>query len=225
MTQPINRLSASNIETLKKLPEMGMGYQIITAKEADFTNEEIVVLNGQLAISRNALQNKNIIKTIAGDNFVNALNNAKEIHLTFDAAPFIKTTVPVVSEGGAFERKTAKNSISEKANGDELFVRLSAFEDDIRVDKENKCLLPGSYTTTAADALRCKQEGDDPVERYALPDDLVIQWAFYIQPGATDILQRGNVKEGFDKKGGGREAYFDKGTSIRTFIMQAKWAQ
>jgi len=161
MIDIINRLSRLNIETLKKIPETGMGYQIVKAKEINYTYKEIVVLNGQLAISRNALHYENIIKTIIGDNFVNALKSAKEINLIFDVVPFIKTIGSFVSEGKAFEKKTAKNSISEKANGDELFVRLSAFEDDIRVDKENKCLLPGSYTTTVADAMRCKDEGDD----------------------------------------------------------------
>lgn len=126
---------------MKKLPETGMGYQIVNAKGVNYTDKEIVVLNGQLAISRNALQYKNIIKALIGDNFTNALKRAKEIHLTFNVPPFIRTIGSFVSEGEPLEQKAAKDSKNEKANGDELFVRLSAFEDDIRVDKENKCLL------------------------------------------------------------------------------------
>jgi hypothetical protein len=37
------------------------------------------------------------------------------------------------------------------ANGEEIFVRLSAFDDDKRIDKINKYLRPGSYTTTTED--------------------------------------------------------------------------
>lgn len=219
----INKLSASNIEILKKLPETGMGYQIVKTKEINYISREIIVLNWQLAISPNDLQDKNIIKAITGKNFVKTLKNAKETHLIFDIIPFVKIIGSYVSEDGAFERKPARDSSSEEANGDELFVRLSAFEDDVRVDKENKCLLPGSYTTTAADALRCKLEGDDPIKRYVLPNDLPIQWAFYIQPKITDLLQRGDVKADFSKKGGGREAFFEKGTTNLTFITQNKW--
>jgi len=56
-----------------------------------------------------------------------------------------------------------------------------------------------------------------------LQNELKIQWEFYIQPNISDILQRGNVKADFNKKGGGREVYFEKGTSKRTFITQTKW--
>jgi len=101
--------------------------------------------------------------------------------------------------------KGAKDGKEETANGDELFVRLSAFEEDIRIDKKNKCLLPGSYTTTASDALRCKTEGNNPNERYALPNELPIKCAFFIQPITNDILQRGIVQEALGKKGGGRK--------------------
>ncbi len=117
----------------------------------------------------------------------------------------------------------AKEGKKENSNGDELFVRLSAFEDDLKIDKKNECLLSGSFTTTASDALKCKKVEDDPVKRYALPNELPIRWAFYIEPHPSDILQRGNVQEAFGKKGGGREVYFEKGTSIRTFITQKRW--
>lgn len=98
----------------------------------------------------------------------------------------------------------------ENVNGDELFVRLSAFEDDIRMDKTNNWLLSGSYTTTASDALKCKKENDNPVKRYALPLDLMIQWAYYVEPLSSDSLQRGWVQPDFGKKSGGREVFFKK---------------
>ena len=71
--------------------------------------------------------------------------------------------------------------------------------------------MPGSFTTTASDALKCKIEKDDPINRYALPDELMLKWAFYIQPNKTDLLPRGNVEANFGKKGGGREVYFENG--------------
>ncbi len=38
----------------------------------------------------------------------------------------------------------------------------------------------------------------------------MIAWVFYIQPKITDILQRGNLKADFNKKGKGREAFLEK---------------
>lgn len=220
----INRLSVLNIETLKKLPETGMGYQIVNTNNVNYVDKEIVVFNGQLAISINAIQYGNILKAIIGNDFVKAINAAKEIHLTiFDVIPRLKAIGSFVSENGKKESKSATDNQKENANGDELFVRLSAFKDDIRIDKEKGCLSPGSYTTTAADALRCKLENDDPIERYALPNELLIQWAFYIQPHKKDSLQKGNVAKAFGKRGNGREVYFEKGTSHRTFIAQTQW--
>jgi len=49
----------------------------------------------------------------------------------------------------------------------------------------------------------------DPIDRYALPNEIPIEWAFYIQPSINDLLLRGNVKANFGKKGGGREVYFE----------------
>ncbi len=48
-------------------------------------------------------------------------------------------------------------------------------------------------------------------------------WAFYIQPKSRDTLLRGFVQKAFGKEGGGREVYFENGTSTRTFITQSKW--
>ncbi|MEJ7681768.1 MAG: hypothetical protein WKG06_28765 [Segetibacter sp.] len=203
----INRLSRLNIENLKKLPETGMGYQIVKVNGVNYNDKDIVVLNGQLAISRDALQDKNMIKALIGDNFTNALKSAKEIHLTFNIAPYIEPIGSNVSEDDVFEQKAAKNSISENANGDELFVRLSAFEDDIRVDKENKCLLPGTFTTTASDALKCKVEKDDPVQRYALPNELTIEWAFYIQPKQGIFYNAETLRQTLVKKGRERSLF------------------
>jgi hypothetical protein len=112
----------------------------------------------------------------------------------------------------------ALNNPKESAKGDEIFVRVSAFADDRRIDFVNKKLKPGSYTTTEQDYQDCVGTHDDPIDRYALPNDEPIVWAFYIKPKSTDILQRGIVQPAFGHKGGGIEAYFDAGTSNDTFL-------
>lgn len=220
----ISKLAANNIETLLKLPETGMGYQLINAHELIYSTKQYLILNGKFAIETGNKNFNEIFNNLYGKDPESDFRKAKEIRLTIkDVITGDKRIGTFVKEGESGKGLVAKDAAGENANGDELFVRLSAFEDDIRIDKHNKCLLPGSYSTTAADALRCKTDKDNPVQRYALPNELEIKWSFHIQPFIKDTLQRGWVQPQPGKRGGGREAYFEKGTSYRTFITQTKW--
>lgn len=129
----------------------------------------------------------------------------------------------MVSEPKKENEKGAIDNPAENADGKETFVRLSAFENDRRIDKKNNCLLPGSYTTTEKDYEIGKLIHDDPVERYALPNEDEIKYAFYIRPVKTDTLQRGIVQPANGKKGGGDEIYFENGTAPGTFILQTAY--
>jgi hypothetical protein len=128
-----------------------------------------------------------------------------------------------VNESKNEKEKGALDNPKEYANGEEIFVRLSAFDDDKRIDKINKCLRPGSFTTTEDDYIVCKYMDDDPIERYALPNNDEIKFAFYIQPIKSDTLQRGRVQPANGKRGGGKEAYFANGTAKGTFKNQTPY--
>jgi hypothetical protein len=121
--------------------------------------------------------------------------------------------------------KGAKDNPKETDNGSEVFVRLSAYEQDKRIDFVNKRLTSGSYTTTKHDYYECVSINDDPVDRYALPNDEAIKWAFYIKPKTNDNLQRGIVQPAFDHEGGGIEAYFENGTSNDTYFQSKPYGQ
>lgn len=218
------KLSEINIEKLKALPETGMGYQLVNAYEVAYSTKKFLVLNGKFAVDINDNSFRQIFNHFYGKDLETDFRNAKMIHLTItDVLGSTKRIGSFVNEEETGKEQSSKDGTKENANGDELFVRLSAFENDIRIDKQNHRLLPGSYATTSSDALRCKIDKDDPIDRYALPSDLKIEWAFYIQPLQKDILQRGWVQKNFGKKGGGREVYFENGTSNSTFIAQSKW--
>lgn len=66
----------------------------------------------------------------------------------------------------------------------------------------------------------CKHTKDNPVERYALPNNDEIKFVFYIQPVKTDTLQRGIVQPANEKRGGGKEVYFELGTATDTYKGQ-----
>ena len=106
-----------------------------------------------------------------------------------------------------------------------MFVRLSAYQNDRRIDFENKRLKPGTYPTTRCDYRVCVIYKDDPVDRYALPNDEKVKWAFYVQPKTKDTLQRGIVQPAFGHDGGGIEVYFAAGTSRDTFMVMKPYGE
>ena len=121
--------------------------------------------------------------------------------------------------------KGATDNPKEYADGKEIFVRISAYEDDKRIDFAKKKLIDGTYTTTHYDYLDCLKTEDDPIDRYALPNDEKIKWAFYIQPKSLDRLQRGIVQPAFGHDGGGIEAYFENGTSENTYFDKRQYGK
>jgi len=131
----------------------------------------------------------------------------------------------VAEEEEAIRKKGAKDNPVQLANGRMAFVRLSAFYDDKRIDRVNKCIRPGSYTTTMADYLTCilPLNKFDPIDRYAIPNNDPIKWVFDIIPKAGDSFQQGVVQPDFGKKGGGVECYFEKGTSFGSFTSEAEF--
>lgn len=206
-----------------RLPETGMGYQIIdAAKSGSYLRERYIVLNSEIAIEMNGHEDGHIRKVI-NEGISKAKASATTITLSSFSVLNERQLRNYLSEPKNDNEKGAIDNPVESADGSEMFVRLSAFDDDKRIDKVNKCLRPGSFTTTSDDYLACKKSNDDPVERYALPNNDKIKWAFYIQPVRTDTLQRGTVQPANGKRGGGKEAYFEKGTANGTFLKQTEY--
>jgi hypothetical protein len=214
---------SSEESILLQSPETGMGYQVIEATKINsYTRQKFIVLNAELAIEMDNEQN-----ILLGKVFTEGMVDAKSkaIHselrnIKVLSKPEFRAELSVTK---SLQDSGAIDSPEENADGKEIFVRLSAFQNDRRVDKINKSLLPGSYTTTENDYKLCKSTGADPIDRYALPNNMPIQWAFYIVPVATDLLQRGIVQPANGKAGGGKEVYFDKGTSINTFTKETPY--
>jgi hypothetical protein len=200
-----------------------MGYQVIEAgKAGSYTREKFLVLNSEIVIEINGYEADNVRKIITEGIYA---IKASASFITLNAISVLNENQfrNVVNESKSENEKGAIENDVENANGEEIFVRLSAFDNDRRIDKANRCLRPGSFTTTMEDSLTCKKINDDPVERYALPNNDEIKFAFHIQPVTTDTLQRGTVQPANNKRGGGKEAYFDKGTARGTFLKQTAY--
>lgn len=217
------KLSASQENDLLNQPETGMGYQVVEAsKSGSYFKEKFLILNSEIVIEMNASTGDNVRKVI-NEGIYSFKASASVITLNSISVLNEKQYRNIVSESKSLNERGAIDNPVVNANGEDVFVRLSAFEDDKRVDKVNKCLRKGAFTTTMGDYLKCKETYDEPIERYALPNNDKIQYAFYIQPHRSDTLQAGIVQPANDKRGGGKEVYFASGTAIGTFQKQTPY--
>lgn len=153
----------------------------------------------------NRFEAENVLK-VMNEGIANIKANASFITLNSISVFSEKQFRNVVNESKNDNEKGAIENPIENANGIEVFVRLSAFDNDRRIDKINNCLRAGCFTTTMEDYLKCKSSNSEPIERYALPSHDKIQFAFHIKPKITDTLQRGIVQPAYGKLGGGKEA-------------------
>jgi hypothetical protein len=217
------KLSRSQEIDLLNQPETGMGYQIIEATKAgNYSREKFLVLNSEVVIEMNGFEDY-MTRIVMHEGLFSIKAKAELITLNSISVLNENQFRNQVNESKNENEKGALDNRVENANGEEIFVRLSAFNDDKRIDKINKCLRPGSFTTTEDDYIVCKYIEDDPVERYALPNNDEIKFAFYIQPVKSDTLQRGRVQPANGRRGGGKEAYFEKGTAKGTFLKQMEY--
>lgn len=231
----IYRIYEQNSQTLLEKPETGMGYQIINASQykSGFIRK-FVVYNTNLAVEldSNFQVNKRLI---VNEGYKVALSRATELMLetnsikVFDHNSIrqkitLSETKRILNKrysGG----KGATDSPKINANGTDFYVRVSAYEDDKRIDFEKKKLKPGTFTTTFEDYADCVSTNDNPIDRYALPNDENIEWSFFIQPKNVDILQKGIVQPAFGHQGAGIEAYFEKGTSENTYALKREYGK
>jgi len=217
------KLTAAQENELLSQSETGMGYQVVEAsKQGYYSREKYLVLNSEVVIEMNASTSDNVRKVVNEGIFA-FKTSASIITLSSMTVLNEKQFRNIVNESKSENERGAIENPVVNANGEEVFVRLSAFDNDRRIDKVKMCLREGSYTTTMEDYLKCKSANDDPVERYALPNNDKIQFAFHIQPLKSDTLQRGIVQPAIGKRGGGKEAYFAKGTAPGTFKKQTAY--
>lgn len=238
----IHRTFLADRQIFDDLKETGMGYQVILAQLVNNRDRNFyIVYNSELIIDIDndfdvfkyrAFITKGIQLSLSEAsplqidfNSINVLSKSfsKDLISRFSKKNFSGSRNKSENKNRKSGGKGAIDSPLESASGEEVFTRLSAFEKDRRIDLENKCLKEGSFTTTFIDYRDCVRFYDDPVDRYALPNDDEIKFAFTIVPSKIDKLQRGIVQPAFGKAGGGIESYFDKGTSHGSYIGKRKY--
>ncbi|WP_228234985.1 hypothetical protein [Allomuricauda sp. M10] len=230
----IYKVFEQDANTLLEKPETGIGYQIISAFQYErHIMRKFVVYNTNLAVEldsefiyhKNQVVQRGYNLMLGKSDVIMLETNSIKVLKKIDVENKIDYTNNLNNKGRYSGGKGAIDNPEERSNGTESFVRISAYEDDRRVDMVNKKLKPGSFATTKVDYLKCVMLNDNPIDRYALPNDEEIKWAFHINPKLGDILQRGVVQPAFGHIGGGIEAYFKSGTSDGTLISKRPYGK
>ena len=228
----------SDVQRLLSLPETGMGYQIFEARRPGKSRtDRFLAYNSDLILDFD-ISFAEFRQKVMTEGYSKMLERSEHLHIETQSI-FLFSRERVFEEQSVNYSKKLKHnrnsgekganeSTIEYSNGKKVFVRLSAFEKDKRVDFVNKRLREGSFTTTDNDYILCLTTNDDPVDRYALANDDTIKWAFYIRPTINDPLQRGVAQPAFGHDGGGIEVYFEMGTSANTYLSAkpyGKWQE
>ncbi|MCX6232968.1 MAG: hypothetical protein NTZ33_15670 [Bacteroidetes bacterium] len=213
-------------KSLLVLPESGMGYQIIDAKRYDkSTTDRFIVYNSELIVEYDNYFN-NYKRQIMLEGYTKMFNSSNILNLEFPVLinRSSLSSIRIFSEsnmntkGRSNDKRGAIENNPVYVKSSENFVRLSAYQDDKRIDYIRKRIIDGTFTTTNEDYLNCKMYNDDPIDRYALPNEESIKWVFYINPKSIDRYRPGVVQAANNHNGGGIEALFDNGTSDNTYI-------
>ena len=159
-------------DTLLSAPESGMGYQIIEARnslQGYKTIERYIVYNSEIVLLHpmtlsdsekdtpqeihHEKQNQRIVDIV----------NLRDIKLV-DRNRGNTESVRESSEkyGSVQTGHGARDNKVQHADGRGVFVRLSAFENDRRIDRESKRLLNGAFATTLLDYNRVFGNKLDP---------------------------------------------------------------
>lgn len=224
----IYRAEPDFITELMRIPESGMGYQVIDAhRNGNGTSERFIVYNSELVIDfdENVFESR---RKLIESGYFEVLKRSETIRLS----------QPVLIERGIYSKvkrtgngrepvkgrydggKAAVESQKEYATDLETFVRFTAFDKDNRVDIVKNCFIPGTFSTTLLDYLDCKLFFDNPADRYVLPMEKKTYMAFHVTSFHHDHIQRGVVQPGFLHNGGGVEIFFEHGTIPTNFILK-----
>lgn len=230
--EPIIRLAESDVASLLRQPESGMGYQFTEATFFDGSVKTGIAYNSELFVPGNdllALSNEAIFEGL-----VRAANREtgyliKSIRVTYGPPVAVANIMERISAFSAEQRldmrakgKPAKENPQEPSKKDEVFLRFCAYQNDRRINPDGS-LLPGTYATTFLDGNQVKT-GTEAVERYALPDPKPASYRFWLYPPERTVIRRGIVEPAFGHKGGGVEVVFDNGAPAGTKKHQDKIA-
>ena len=210
-------LSEEAINSLRGLPETGMGFQLVEAINWDM---QFIVFNSELAIDISALDlirsddpsvflknGLSIIEFLKGHK--ETMYSAPSPHSFKLLSSRISTESSHISKGVVPLYAAMPSSLVKKVilRENRIFHRFSAFNPDRRVDPLTGDFIPGTYAATESE-VPFVPSGFAAVGRFALPNNLPASHHYVIEAPAGIAVEFGTVTPAFGQAGGGVEAYF-----------------
>ncbi|MFN8586870.1 MAG: hypothetical protein U0704_03635 [Candidatus Eisenbacteria bacterium] len=214
------RVHEDSLPRLLRLPESGMGFQVVRAGTISGTERCWLVLSATraLAIGRNEGAERWLTTRGAYDWFTDFASGQAtettrlinpelliyrtEVGKTYVSGDAVQLALPVRS---ALVKKT-------RTKAGDWFFRFSASREDLRVDQRTGAWSPGTYGTTRTDRP-LSPSGFAAVGRYALPNDQPASHVYAISPPAGTPIHIGTVAPAYGQAGGGVEIFFPEGAA------------
>lgn len=214
-------LDESNSADLLRLPESGMGFQLVEFWTDDAKWHRGVAFNAEWLFEPNdppsrvaELSFKELDRLRSTRS---ARSRVREIRLQActDEREF-RGELHEAHVPSFFYRGPANEAPPEPSFLGETFMRYCAFAQDRRINADGS-LTPGTYATTLLDSFHV-QTGQQAVERYALPNPTPAVHRFTLTPPKIVQVQRGIAQPNFGQPGGGAEVIFTLGAPARTKV-------
>lgn len=195
------KLSSENREELLRLPESGLGFQVITAVNKSVGLwQRLVVFNAEIAIE----YNKDLefyTNTLIGYCYEMLIDSLSVIELT------------KISLIESDDDQNIEKQISNK-NKAIPFVRPSIYKIDNRIDKENETLIPGTTVTSIKCFRLIKRYKKNMFNTFVLPQQEEIRNLYYILATEEDVIFKGEFQPLFGNNGGGEKFITNQKTAL-----------
>ena len=199
-------------EELLRQPETGMGYQLVSAPNAQGQNHEdrYVILNVEIALKVQGGLFYGYKIDLEEQEFLNS--RASELHKIEGSVTEVLGIVDPFPHPPEYVHVHGGDSYSSTYSPGEFLVRYSAFRHDRRVtigrSLSDVIVLPGTYFTTGIDSTLAVS-GLAAVSRYALPNPAPAVFCTRLKWDSPLAVVYGTVKPEFDQSGGGVEVRID----------------
>lgn len=208
------KLSETDVQRFVSMPELGMGYQLVSCPDGRANFNHYILLNCSILVSDEELRDISVAHRLSAASSANSfekllaeLPTAKDVELSndWDAFQAIARVGTSARWPGASSGKELHSSppFQRSLRDPKLCVRFSAFERDRRVLPDGK-VASGTYVTPLLELRHC-DTGFGACGRYALPNPAPAKWLFVILAHAMSEYLCGTVVPAFGNAGGGLE--------------------
>lgn len=208
------KLSETDIQRFVGMPELGMGYQLVSCPDGRSNFNHYILLNCSILVSDEELRDISVARRLSAASSANSfekllaeLSTAEDVDLSNDWDAFqaiarvgISARWPGSSSG---KKLHSSPPFLRQLTAEKPCVRFSAFENDRRILPGGE-VVPGTYATPLLELRHC-DTGFGACGRYALPNPAPAIWLFVISVDAGKDYLCGTVAPAFGQAGGGLE--------------------